>query len=76
VRAKHPSDGDAGEMARLAADDGTACLLCRTWYSTVLRPPRSRCGDLSQGQRVPCPGRVIPWAPQLLEFLRPPAETS
>jgi len=36
------------------------CPICQTGYARSLRKAGSVCGDLSQGQKRPCVGRVMP----------------
>jgi hypothetical protein len=36
----------------------TRCPVCNAHYF-MIRRPKDQCGDLSQGQADPCPGRVV-----------------
>ncbi len=44
---------------RVANSGWYICPICLTGYSLIVRSG-SRCGDLAQGQKEPCVGRVIP----------------
>jgi hypothetical protein len=39
----------------------TMCPICPTQYTVGFKPLGSACGDLSNGQAEPCPGRVVEW---------------